>query len=77
MAYNLFVNHCENLELKNEEISENDFKNISNLTPGDFAAVIRQNRFRKIKSAHDLFQRLEDEVNLKNASKASVLGFMS
>ena len=47
------------------------------LTPGDFAAVTRQNRFRPIANARDLLQRLEDEIVVKNVSAGNYMGFLS
>ena len=45
------------------------------LTPGDFAAVIRQNRFRPITSATALIAALEAECAVKEGAKASI-GFL-
>ena len=77
MAFRLFQNHCRKLELSIDNISEKEFKNISKLTPGDFAAVIRQNRFRKIRDSKDFFERLVDEIEVKNLNEkyGNVMGF--
>ena len=45
---------------------------IQKLTPGDFAAVIRQNRFRPITSSADLVSALEAECALKEGTKSSI-----
>ena len=45
------------------------------LTPGDFAAVTRQTRFRPIASAVQLIAALEVECGLKEGARAT-LGFM-
>ncbi|SFV60832.1 hypothetical protein MNB_SM-6-110 [hydrothermal vent metagenome] len=47
------------------------------LTPGDFAAVVRQNRFRPISDAKDLLKRLEDEIAVKQVSDGNVMGFLA
>jgi hypothetical protein len=46
------------------------------LTPGDFAAVTRQNRFRPICDIKDFITRLEDEIAVKNVSGGNVMGFL-
>lgn len=45
------------------------------LTPGDFAAVIRQSRFRPITSSADLISALEAECLLKEGKQSSI-GFL-
>jgi len=50
---------------------------LKNLTPGDFAAVVRQNKFRPIKSNEEFVQRLEDEVALKDKVNENVMGFLA
>lgn len=46
------------------------------LTPGDFAAVARQNRFRRIGCASDLVDALDAECAIKEGSR-SPLGFLN
>lgn len=46
-----------------------------NLTPGDFAAVARQHRFRPLMSAEAWITSLQAEVRLKTGSPRQVLGF--
>ena len=53
-----------------------DIQSLQALTPGDFAAVVRQNRFRPIKSNEDFISRLSDEVAVKNIDSSSKMGFM-
>jgi SpoVK/Ycf46/Vps4 family AAA+-type ATPase len=48
---------------------------MNNLTPGDFAAVARQNRFRRIGSAAGLIGALEAECGIKEGS-SSAIGFL-
>ena len=48
---------------------------LSCLTPGDFATVLRQSRFRPIASAAALVSALEAECAMKKEAKAS-LGFL-
>jgi hypothetical protein len=46
------------------------------LAPGDFAAVRRQSRFAPILTADDLFDRLRDEISVKEESTEKKMGFM-
>jgi hypothetical protein len=48
---------------------------LQKLTPGDFAAVIRQSRFRPITSSANFVSALEAECSLKEGSK-STIGFI-
>jgi transitional endoplasmic reticulum ATPase len=50
-------------------------RQLRNLTPGDFAAVLRQSRFRPIASAGALVQALGQECKLK-APLSSAIGFV-
>lgn len=45
------------------------------LTPGDFAAVVRQNQFRPITSCTAFVAALEDECSVKEAARAAI-GFL-
>ncbi|MDD3595889.1 AAA family ATPase [Sulfuricurvum sp.] len=55
---------------------ENDIKSLSRLAPGDFAAIRRQSRFSPIKTADDLFDRLYDEVKIKQQDDSKKMGFL-
>lgn len=58
--------HCELLSL--EAPGEDDvhaIRRLPRLTPGDFAAVLRQNRFRPIKTAERWVTMLQAECALK------------
>ena len=47
------------------------------LTPGDFAAVIRQNRFNPIENADDFVNRLKSEVEVKSFDSSKTMGFIN
>jgi len=72
----LFARHCEQLALPE---SDSDIVarvlRLSKLTPGDFAAVMRQHRFRPIRQAHDLFAALELECQIKQGH-SNPIGFV-
>ena len=48
---------------------------LSRLTPGDFATVVRQHRFRPISDAVDFVSRLEAECAMKEGAKRAI-GFV-
>ncbi|SMC10068.1 AAA family ATPase [Nitratiruptor tergarcus] len=77
-AKTMFIELCQILDLKSPD---NDIlcivASLRNLTPGDFAAVLRQNRFHPIKDAEDFAKRLQEEVMMKNVSSNIKMGFVA
>ena len=75
-AWDLFKNHCASLGLA---LPRKDLKGmvqqVSNLTPGDFAALARRHTFHPITSARALLQALEHECGLKEG-KGRRIGFV-
>ncbi|HET7308170.1 MAG TPA: ATP-binding protein [Gammaproteobacteria bacterium] len=68
--------YCRELDIREPGAQELErLQSIPNLTPGDFAAVIRQARFRPIKEALALIDALVAECNLKEGAKAAI-GFI-
>lgn len=51
-------------------------ESLNQLAPGDFAAVRRQSRFAPILTADDLFDRLRDEVAIKEEGGEKKMGFL-
>lgn len=74
-ALNLFKKECALLKVKFDENAAKKISNLGLLAPGDFASVRRQARFRPIKNGDDFYERLEQEVALKNEEKSSRIGF--
>jgi GH25 family lysozyme M1 (1,4-beta-N-acetylmuramidase) len=73
----MFLSYCKELSIRKPAISfKSDIENLSHLTPGDFAAVTRQNRFRHIKNIKDFITRLEDETKVKNVDTSRKMGFI-
>ena len=73
-AWDIFVSYAKELKLSKPSASlKSKVKSLRQLTPGDFAAVVRQSRFRPIKSIQDLIVRLENEIAVKISSS---MGFM-
>ena len=75
-AWGLFKSHCASLGL---ELPRKGLKSmvqrVSNLTPGDFAALARRHNFHPITSAQALLQALEHECGLKEG-KGRRIGFV-
>lgn len=77
-AWELFKSECKNLDIKSVSQSlQEKISCLRFLTPGDFAAVIRQNRFNPIESASDFLNRLQSEVEVKNIDNSKTMGFLS
>ena len=74
-ARNLFKKECALLKVKFDEYASKKVSSLGLLTPGDFASVRRQAKFRPIKNGDDFCHRLELEVALKNEEKSVKIGF--
>ncbi len=76
-SWNMFLSYCKDLKLGKPKVSfKQNVENLKYLTPGDFAAVSRQNRFRPIEDIKDLVNRLEDEIAVKSVDDGKVVGFL-
>lgn len=76
-AWDMFVSYCKDLKLSKPEVGlKNSIKNLKHLSPGDFAAVARQNRFRPLKNVKDFIARLEDEITVKKIHSNKKMGFL-
>lgn len=74
-TWQLFCRHCDVLGLPNgEDIIHKPIKQLTQVTPGDFATVIRQSRLRPLKSPGDLLRALQAELSLKNDTLGFGLG---
>lgn len=74
----IFLSYCQ--ELKITEPSKDKItkvKNFRQITPGDFATIARQNRFRKITDAEEFIVRLKDEMTIKKLENGNKMGFMN
>lgn len=75
-AWDLFQVHCESLGLSVPDVSTRTaVERLATLTPGDFAAVARQHRFRPVGSVSALIAALEAECSLKKDGRKAV-GFI-
>lgn len=74
-ALNLFKKECASLKVKFDENAAKRISNLNSLAPGDFASARRQAKFRPIKNGDDFYERLRQEVALKNEEKSARIGF--
>ena len=73
----LFLRHCKQLAIALPSPSVlTQVSQMKNLTPGDFAAVARQHRFRRISSPETLFAALVAECEIKEGAKSGI-GFLN
>ena len=76
-AWKMFKEFSKSLKLpKVTKEFKRDVQRLKELTPGDFAAVVRQNRFRSIANLDDFILRLRDEVKVKNIDTNPKMGFL-
>ncbi len=73
----IFTSYLETLNLTATNQELHQLKSLKNLTPGDFATIKRQNKFKKIKSALEFIERLKEELKLKKLQDGKVMGFTS
>ena len=72
-AWDLLRRHCAVLELPAPtDAAEQRLARLKQLTPGDFAVVLRQHRFRPFENADALVRALESECAVKEDSKRSI-----
>ena len=75
-AWELLRRHCGKLAITTPQPQQlTRLMRLHNLTPGDFAAVVRQNQFRPITSSADFVSALEAECAIKEGAKAAI-GFL-
>ncbi|MCI6631544.1 MAG: AAA family ATPase [Sutterella sp.] len=73
----LFERWAGELNLPVDDPGMQDLSHLTDITPGDFASVIRQSRFNPIASTEDLARRLVAECRLKHqvSGKKQTIGF--
>jgi len=77
-AWKLFKDECRILEINvdNKDRLKDKMMSLSQLAPGDFAAVRRQNRFRPLKNAEMFIDRLAEEIDVKEDNSPGKMGFL-
>jgi len=73
----IFISYCSELGIDTPTPQElHEIKSLKSLTPGDFATIQRQSRFRKVSSASDFIKRLKEEMKLKKLQDGKSMGFL-
>jgi SpoVK/Ycf46/Vps4 family AAA+-type ATPase len=75
-ASRLLERHCAMLKLDVPADLHPRLNGLTMLTPGDFATVVRQHRFRPIADASQFVERLEQECRIKEGAGKGTLGFI-
>lgn len=76
-AWELFGRLCSNLGLEAPEATlRAELDRMPVLTPGDFAVVARQHRFRRFASPLAALQLLREECALKEEGRRQSIGFL-
>jgi len=75
-SWEIFKSYAKQFNLKSTHSIKGAVQNLRYLAPGDFAAVVRQSRFRPIRDIKDLISRLEDEISVKRVDNSRKMGFL-
>lgn len=77
-AWALMLRCCAQLQLPMEEAQTlaTQMSRLDQLTPGDFATVLRQHRFKPFTCAQSLLKALQAECKLKHHGHSSSIGFV-
>ena len=76
-SWNMFRSYAKEFGFKRVSGSfKSVVENLKFLTPGDFAAISRQARFRPIKNIKDMINRLQDEISVKKVDNSRKMGFV-
>ena len=75
-AWNMFQRFLKKLKLQDNKITRRDIYILRQLTPGDFAAVVRQDKFKPIKDSRDFYKRLQNEIKVKKIESRKTMGFV-
>jgi AAA+ superfamily predicted ATPase len=74
----IFISYVKELNIEVPTESElHEMRSLKKLTPGDFATISRQSKFKKINSASDFIKRLKEEMKLKKEQNGSSMGFIN
>ncbi len=74
----IFISYTKELNIDEPTESERQqIRSFKKLTPGDFATISRQSKFKKIASASEFIERLKEEIKLKKEQNGSTMGFIN
>lgn len=74
----IFLSYAKELKITEPTETElHEIRSMKKLTPGDFATISRQSKFKKIASAAEFIKRLKEEQKLKKSQDGSSMGFIN
>lgn len=71
----LFRSSMALLSLEIQKTDTDKITGLKRVTPGDFALIMRQHRFKPIQNGADFIERLYEEVKIKALDQSSQIGF--
>jgi SpoVK/Ycf46/Vps4 family AAA+-type ATPase len=74
----IFISYAKELNIAPPTSQElHTIRSLKKVSPGDFATIIRQSKFRKIASSEEFIKRLQNEMKLKREKDGSAMGFIN
>jgi SpoVK/Ycf46/Vps4 family AAA+-type ATPase len=74
----IFISYAKELNIEAPTAQElHTIRSLKKVSPGDFATIIRQSKFRKIASSEEFIKRLQNEMKLKKEKDGSSMGFIN
>ncbi|CAA6800005.1 MAG: ATPase, AAA family [uncultured Sulfurovum sp.] len=74
----IFISYAKELNIEAPTANElHTIRSFKKLSPGDFATIIRQSKFKKIDSCEEFIKRLKEEQKLKKNKDGGSMGFIS
>jgi len=74
----IFISYLAELKLPTPTEQEiYQIKLLQNLTPGDFATIYRQSKFKTVSSASNFILAIKDEMKLKKLKNGNPMGFIN
>jgi transitional endoplasmic reticulum ATPase len=75
-SYRLMIDLADKLSISLQEHELDELRQLTNLTPGDFANVARQSKLTKLSNGNELLRRLSLESKSKIANHLGKMGFI-
>ncbi|CAA6809300.1 MAG: ATPase, AAA family [uncultured Sulfurovum sp.] len=74
----IFISYAKELNIATPTgVELHEIRSMKKLTPGDFATIARQSKFKKIDSASEFLKRLKEEQKLKKSQDGGAMGFIN
>jgi len=75
---NIFISYTKALKIAAPTEQElQSIRTLKKVSPGDFATIMRQSKFKKIDSSEEFIKRLQNEIKLKKEKDGSAMGFIN